>query len=284
LSHGGVAGPVVRQPTTPPPPPRDTTPPAAPTYTGSSFDTFNGVAKVSINAENGSAIVGTSNVSGVVYEGAGTGAPIPIEFRVPEGTHQVTFTARDAAGNVSPASAPLTVTNPPLVAPALRLSSAAGQLPVVISVTAPANATVNFAGAPVPIAGVPMGATGSGTATIATLPDGQHNLTALYGDGQGRTSPPATLAVVVDTTPPPLKITIDKKAAKRGLLKYAIETESGAKVTVRGAAKLKKNYTAGSVPIKRSVALDDGRYKLKIVAVDATGNDSTETLAVNVTS
>jgi hypothetical protein len=154
----------------------------------------------------------------------------------------------------------------------------------LITVTAAANATVNFAGAPVGIPGVPMGAAGSGTATIASLPDGQHNLTATFGDGQGRTAPPATLAVVVDTTPPELSITIDKKAAQRGQLKYAIQTEPGATVTVRGAKQLKKNYTAGSAPIKRSVALDDGRYKLTIVAVDTTGNESTEQLAVNVAS
>jgi hypothetical protein len=271
-------------PTSPPPPPRDTTPPPAPTHTGSTFDPFNGIAKLTITAENGSALVGTSNVAGVVYEGVGTGAAVPIEFRVPEGTHQVTFTARDAAGNVSVPSAPVTVTNPPLVAPRLSLASKPGRLPVLIAVTAPANATVNVSGSPVPVAGVPMGTGGSATMTIASLPDGQHTLTAQYGDGQGRTSPPATLAVVVDTAPPRLGITIDKKAAKRGLLKYAIETEPGARVTVRGTAKLKKNYTAGSAPIKRSVALDDGRYKLTIVAADATGNESTETLAVNVTS
>lgn len=268
----------------PPPPPRDTTPPAAPTHANLSFDSFNGIARVTVTAEAGSTLVAWSSAVGTVYEGRGTGAPQQIEFRVPEGSHQVTFTATDAAGNKSRSSAPLSIANPPLSAPRLQLMSKPGRLPVMISIIAIPNATVNLAGAPVPIAGVQMAASGAGQVSIPSLPDGQHNLVAQFMDGQGRTSPPGTLAVVVDTIPPKLVVSIDKKAAKRGQVKYAIETEPGAKVFVRGSGKLKRNYTAGSGAISRTVAVDDGRYRLTITAVDATGNESTEKLAVNVTS
>lgn len=268
----------------PPPPPRDTTPPAPPTHTGFAFDDFNGIAKATVTAERGSRIVAWSSLAGIVYEGEGTGAPLPIEFRVPEGTHTVTFTATDAAGNASAASAPLTVTNPPLTAPLMRLGSKPGRLPVIVNVTGKANAAVNFAGAPVPLASLTLSGTGSGSATLSSLPDGQYDLTGSFSDGQGRTSPPGTLRVLVDTTPPDLDITIDKKAAKQGRVKYVIETEPGAEVTVRGTRALKRNYTAGSAPIKRAVSVEDGRYKLTITAADETGNKTTEKLAVNVSS
>lgn len=161
---------------------RDTTPPQVVAHTGSSFDAFSGgLSRVTVTAEIGSAVVATSHTAGVVYEGLGTRGPAAIELRVPEGTHQVTFTTRDAAGNTSAPSAPLTITNPPLVAPTLRLTSSRGRLPVVVVIAAPANATFNFSGAAVPIAGVMINAAGGGTATLPSLPDGQHTLTAQYG-------------------------------------------------------------------------------------------------------
>jgi len=282
-SSGGSSG-GSGTPAAPPPPPRDTTPPAVPAHASFSFDDFNGIGRATVTAEGGSRIVGWSNIAGVVYEGVGTGGALPIEFRVPEGTHLVTFTATDAAGNASAASAPLTVTNAPLTAPLLRLSSKPGRLPVLVSVTAKPNAAVNFAGGPVPLPTVVLPASGAGSATFGTLPDGQHDLTAAFADGQGRTSPPATLRVVVDTTPPNLDVKVNKKAAKRGQVKYEIATEPGAEVSVNGVRALKRSYTAGSAPIKRAVAVDDGRYTVTVVASDGTGNTTTEKLAVNVSS
>jgi len=99
----------------PPPPPPDTTPPTVSITAPSNGATVKGTATVTASASDNVGVVGVQFLldDGVNGSADVTTAPYSISWNTAtasDGSHKITAIARDAAGNRSPVSAPVTVT------------------------------------------------------------------------------------------------------------------------------------------------------------------------------
>src|SRR5207248_1996965 len=136
-----------------------------------------------------------------------------------DGTHAITVTATDAAGNVSNTSAALNVlvdtTKPTTPAAPVKVS---GNNKPVISGVAEANSTVTIYSDGVSVGTTTADATGNYTYTFTTsLTDGTHAITVTATDAAGNVSnTSAALNITVDTTKPttpaaPVKVSGNNK-------------------------------------------------------------------------
>src|SRR5712691_8498628 len=210
----------------PPPPPPDTTPPTVSITSPAAGATGSGTTSLTASASDNVGVAGVQfRIDGANFGAEDTTAPYSISWNTgsaSNGSHSITAVARDAAGNRSPVSAPVTVTvnNAPPPPPA-------DTTPPTVSITAPANgATVKgtvtvtaSASDNVGVVGVQFlldnGVNGSAEATTApysvswntvTASDGSHNITAIARDAAGNRSPvsaPVTVTVANNTAPPP---------------------------------------------------------------------------------
>ncbi len=210
----------------PPPPPPDTTPPTVSITSPAAGATVSGTTSLTASASDNVGVAGVQfRIDGANFGAEDTTAPYSISWNTgsaSNGSHSITAVARDAAGNRSPVSAPVTVTvnNAPPPPPA-------DTTPPTVSITAPANgATVKgtvtvtaSASDNVGVVGVQFlldnGVSGSAEATTApysiswntvTASDGSHNITAIARDAAGNRSPvsaPVTVTVANNTAPPP---------------------------------------------------------------------------------
>jgi hypothetical protein len=217
---------VSNAPPPPPPPPADTTPPTVSITFPASGATVSGTTSVTASASDNVGVVGVQfRLDGFNLGAEDTAAPYSVSWNTASasnGSHTLTAVARDAAGNVSPVSAPVTVTvnNAPPPPPP-------DTTPPTVSITAPINgATVKgtvtvtaSASDNVGVVGVQFlldnGVNGSAEATTApysvswntaTVSDGSHNITAIARDAAGNRSPvsaPVTVTVANNTAPPP---------------------------------------------------------------------------------
>jgi hypothetical protein len=213
----------------------DTTPPAAPTITGASDDVgvIQGpVANGGVTDDAAPLLSGTAeaNATVLVYDNGallgtttanGAGAwsftpPTPLA----DGTHSFTATARDAAGNVGPASAAylVVVDTAPPVAPTISsafddIGPQTGTMSTGASTndTQPTLSGLSEANAPLAIFdnGVQIGTTTANALGVwsftptTPLPDGNHLFTARATDASGNQSPVSSpFALRVDTAAP----------------------------------------------------------------------------------
>jgi len=157
-----------------------------------------------------------------------------------DGTHSITATAADVAGNVSTASAALSVTIDTTIAmpsaPDLDASSDTGssstdnltkhKTPTLIG-TAELGSTVSLVSGLVGLLGKST-ANGLGTWRISSpeLPDGVHAMTVTATDVAGNTSPVSpSLAVTVDTRAPIVEVGVQYNATRK-LVKCVVLTAS----------------------------------------------------------
>jgi hypothetical protein len=210
----------------PPPPPPDTTPPTVSITSPASGAPVSGTTSVTASASDNVGVVGVQfRLDGFNLGAEDTTAPYSVSWNTTSasnGSHTLTAVARDAAGNVSPVSAPVTVTvnNAPPPPPP-------DTTPPTVSITAPINgATVKgtvmvtaSASDNVGVVGVQFlvddGINGSAEATTApysvswntaSASDGSHKITAIARDAAGNRSPvsaPVTVTVANNTAPPP---------------------------------------------------------------------------------
>ncbi len=213
-------------PPPPPPPPADTTPPTVSITSPAAGATVSGTTSLTASASDNVGVAGVQfQIDGANFGAEDTTAPYSISWNTASasnGSHSITAVARDAAGNRSPVSAPVTVTvsNAPPPPPP-------DTTPPTVSITAPANgATVKgtvtvtaSASDNVGVVGVQFllddGINGSAEATTApysvswntaTASDGSHNITAIARDAAGNRSPvsaPVRVTVANNTAPPP---------------------------------------------------------------------------------
>ena len=130
------------------------------------------------------------------------------------GSHSLTATATDVAGNVSSASATLAVTVDTVAPVAPTITSFSTDSGVVgdhitndntltLTGTAEANSTVKVFDGATLLGTVTANGSGAWTYTTAVLANGSHSLTATATDVAGNvSSASATLAVTVDTVAP----------------------------------------------------------------------------------
>jgi hypothetical protein len=220
------------------------------------------------------------------------------------GVHHLSFTATDAAGNVSARSPGLAITVQPLPAapstPVLAPGSDTGisasdnvtsvTTPTVTGTAEPGTAITLYDGSTIVGTGT-ADSNGQWSITCSTLAEGSHHLTAVATNAEGYASAPsAALDCLIDTTPPapPVSLGIaaggDSGASSSDhLTKVTTPTwtgsaEPGSLVTLReggivlGSAVADSN---GAWSIT-SAALADGVHALTLTATDVAGNVSAE--------
>ena len=201
----------------------DTTAPVAPAIT--SFSTDTGTIGDGITNDNTLTLTGTAEASSTVklYDGAtllgsatanGSGAWSFTTAALTNGTHSLTATATDAAGNTGVASTALSVTvdTTAPVAPAITsFSTDSGTIgdgitndnTLTLTGTAEASSTVKLYDGATLLGSATANGSGAWSFTTAALTNGTHSLTATATDAAGNTGAASTaLSVTVDTTAP----------------------------------------------------------------------------------
>lgn len=209
----------------------DTQPPAAASdlsLSGNSAGSTTPVPNGSATDDNTPTLSGRGEAGAIVsvYDGqtllgtAVVGASGSWSFTTPAlstGSHSLTSTVTDAAGNTGPASTPVTVTvdtQAPAAAGNLQLSNGDGTPVAAGGSTNDTTPTLSGTAEPGSTVTVSDGSTVLGTATAgsdgswsftptAPLSEGQHNLTSTVTDTAGNTGPGSTaVIVIVDTSAP----------------------------------------------------------------------------------
>jgi hypothetical protein len=204
----------------PPPPPADTTPPTVSITSPANGATVNGTVPVSANASDNVGVVGVQfRMDGANFGAEDTTAPYSISWNTASasnGSHTITAVARDAAGNRSPVSAPVTVTvangpPPDTTPPSVSITSPANGATVKGTVSVSANASDNVGVVDVQFL-LDGGSNGSADATTApysvswntaTASDGSHTITAVARDAAGNTKSATVTVTVANNAPPP---------------------------------------------------------------------------------
>lgn len=234
------------------------------------------------------------------------------------GSHSLTITATDAAGNVSAPSAPFTFTvdtvvPAPILAlavsnnvggPALTSGAVTNDSTPVISGRAEAGSTVRVYNGDDLIDSVIAGADGTWSLASPTLTDGTYILTATATDAAGnvgQASPPFTLTI--DTAPPatPGAFTLTDNTApvlgnvaENGTINDTRPVLRGAAGSVEGNALVSvydgttllgttRAQADGSWAFTPTGALGNTSHALSVTATDAAGNVSGSSPVFNVT-
>ncbi|MDF7652135.1 Ig-like domain-containing protein, partial [Erwiniaceae bacterium L1_54_3] len=270
------------------------------------------------NAEPGSTV--TISDGTTVLGTATVGQDGTWSFTTPtltDGSHSLTTTVTDPAGNTGPASNPFTFTvdtQPPAAAGDLQLSNSSGItiVPIasggttnadqpVLSGTAESGSTVTITDGTQVLGSVTVGANGSWSFTSPVLQDGSHSLTTTVTDPAGNTGPISTpITFTVDTTAPAavndLQVT-DNVGDQQGPLAsndftddntptLSGTSEPGALINIYDGTVLLGNVTVsqnGSWTFT-TPALNNGVHNLTVTVTDAAGNvsDATSNFILNV--
>jgi len=233
-----------------------------------------------------------------------------------DGSHALTITATDPAGNVSDESAAFTVvvdtgTVTPVITGAddnvgtvignIATGGVTNDTTPTLSGTAEANSIVTIREGNTVLGTVVAGATGAWTFTPAALAEGSHSFTVTATDPQGNVSTDSnTYTVVVDTTAPtvPAIVTVnDNVEGSTGNLTNGQLTNDGTPTlsgtgeegstvrildgtTLLGTALVGPGGTWTFTP---EPALGDGLHSLRVNAIDPAGNVSANSPVFNIT-
>jgi large repetitive protein len=228
-----------------------------------------------------------------------------------QGSHVLTVTATDAAGNVSPASASFSFVVDTVAPLAPVITSLADDVtpvtgPIVsgqstndntptLSGTAEVGATVNIYDGTTLVGTTTADTLGNWIVTTSALGDGPHSLTAKATDAAGNVGPSsAGFAITIDTSAPAVPVlqavTDDVTGGVVGALTNGQLTndnkptltgtaEAGSTVSIYDGSTLLGTTvaTGGSWSFTPGTALADGSHTLTITATDAAGNVSPAT-------
>jgi hypothetical protein len=251
------------------------TSPAEGSATNDSTPAYSGTVEVgsTVTISVDSVLLGSATVTGNAWTFTPT-TPLA------DGTHTVTATATDAAGNIGTDSNTFTVdlTNPTVVVISPAEGSTTNDSTPAYSGTAEAGSTVTIS-----VDGVLLGsATVTGNAWTFTpttqLPDGQHTVIATATDPVGNTGPDSntftvdTAATVVVTSPAEGSTTNDSTPA------YSGTVEAGSTVTISvDGVPLGNALVMGSVwTFTPTAPLGDGTHSVTPTATDAVGNTASD--------
>ena len=254
----------------------DTTAPVAPSI--ATFSTDSGVVGDHITNDNTLTLTGTAEANSVVkvYDGAtllnsvtadGTGAWSYTTMALSNGTHSLTATATDAAGNTGVASAALSVTVD-TVAPTVPLITSdvvVNTNQIALTGTAEANSVVKVYDGATLLNSVTADGTGAWNYTTAALANGTHNLTATATDAAGNAGVASSvLEVVVD-----LSATVIEAVGSTSLVEVGtnffldkISSGSGSALTLdnistgSGSALTLDNFSTGAGPTLKYAGAD----------------------------
>ncbi len=226
------------------------------------------VVEVTGTAEVGAALV----VNGFVVT-VDSGGDWAIDLAFADGTHTITTTATDAAGNVATDVRSVTVDT---TAPVLSVTSPAFSLTNTATVTVEGTTEV---GADLTVNGVSVTVQSDGSFSAdVTLVAGSNEIEVEATDAAGNVAT-VTRTVVLDTVAPAVAITLPASGAllNSAAVHVTGTAEAGAQVTVNGVLVV---VTGGAWSV--DLAFTDGDHTITAVATDAAGNSATVTRTVTV--
>jgi flagellar hook assembly protein FlgD len=216
------------------------------------------------------------------------------------GSHSITATATDGAGNVSAASGALTVTidttappapSTPALAPASDSGTAGDNITNVATPTftgtAEAGSTVHILSDGVSVGSAAADSSGNYSIAASTLSDGTHSITATATDAAGNVSAAsAALMVTIDTTAP----VISAVSASPNPFSVATDSSTTLSYTLSESGAVTVNVLdSGNNVVKtllQSIVQSAGAQSVSWDGTDASGAlvaDGTYTLAVSMT-
>ncbi|WP_052696984.1 Ig-like domain-containing protein [Pantoea sp. SM3] len=232
-----------------------------------------------------------------------------------DGAHPLTITVTDSAGNVSPASAVVTInidTEAPDVAQGVTVNNNEGSTLVPIAAdgftndttpqltgSAEAGSIVRIYDGAGEIGSVLVGSSGNWSFTTDTLGQGEHNLSVTVTDAAGNTSANSpTLTFTVDSEAPDAAqgLTLANNNSGTEVPVTSGSTTNDSTPVLRGTAEANSTIIIsdgntvlgtviadGSGDWSYSPTLTDGTHNLSVVVQDAAGNTSPISDVVNVT-
>ena len=269
----------------------DTQSPSAPTITTAKNPTNDNTPDVSGTAEANSTvtiIVNGTSVGTTTADASGNYTfTLPVQI---DGTHAVTATSTDAAGNTSAPSATLNLkidTQAPAVPTITTAKNPTNDNTPTVTGTAEANSTVTIYVGGTSVGTTTADASGNYTYTFGTsLSDGTHAITATSTDASGNTSAPsATLNLKVDTQSPAAPtITTAKNPTNDNTPDVNGTAEANSTVTIivdgtsvgTTTADASGNYTF-TLPVQV-----DGTHAVTATSTDAADNTSAPSATLNL--
>jgi len=196
-------------------PPPDTTPPAVGITAPGNGTTVSGTVSVTASASDNVGVAGVQfRLDGANLGAEDTASPYAVSWNTTtaaNGSHSLTATARDAAGNrTTSATVTVTVSNAPppdTTPPAVSITAPANGATVSgsISVTASASDNVGVAGVQFKLDGANLGAEDTSSPygvswNTTTVANGSHSLTATARDAAGNSTTSTSVIVSVSNT------------------------------------------------------------------------------------
>lgn len=269
--------------------------------TSDTTPTFTGTAEANSTVTVASSVAGT--VGSATADGSGNWSVTATTLA--DGSHNITATATDSAGNVSSASAALSITvdsNAPATpsAPDLSAASDSGSSDTdnttndttpTLTGSAEANSTVTLTSSLDGAVGS-TSADGSGnwSITASVLAEGTHNLTVIATDNVGNSSAAsAALAVTVDTTVPATAtatLAVNENVADGTAVGTVTSTGASAFVLTDDAGgRFAINAASGAVTVVDGALLnfeDSASHGITVQSTDLAGNSTSTALTVTV--
>jgi hypothetical protein len=281
----------------------DTTPPNVAITAPANGASVSGTLTISANASDNVGVVGVQFIlDGAPFGAEVTSAPYQRSWNTTtatNGTHSITATARDAAGNRTTATAvSVTVANPvpDTTPPSVSITAPANGATVsgTLTISASASDNVGVVGVQFILDGAPLGAEVASApyqVSWTTGTNGLHAITATARDAAGNRTTATAISVTVanpvpDTTPPSVSITSPANGATvSGTL--TISASASDNVGVVGVQFILDGAALGaevtSAPYQMSwTTRANGLHTITATARDAAGNRTTAT-AVSVT-
>lgn len=261
----------------------DTVPPSAPALSVTPAEPGKPDTRVEVRGERNSVVAlqaatpdGTE-VGAPLSRPLGTTGAVTLDVRLPNGSHVLTATLSDEAGNVSEQTVvPAEVAIAPPASPRLSVGSDRGATPVLLVVRGDPHTTATVT---TTVRGEPLsretelGSDGRGEVEFP-LDDGSYEAVATLIDFQGQPSEPSRdVRVVVKSTPPILElVTIDDLLAS-GKLAFALRAEEGARVRVSAeGADIEREFRATGAVETLILPAVAGLYDVRFEVEDTYGN------------
>ncbi|MBW8686961.1 Ig-like domain-containing protein [Chitinophaga rhizophila] len=271
----------------------DTQVPLAPTLTTSKNPTNDNTPTVTGTAEANSTvtIIVDGSAVGTVTANASGNYTFTMPTALSDGTHAITATATDAAGNTSAPSTTLNLvidTQVPTVPTITTVKNPTNDNTPTVTGTAEANSTVNIIVRGLAVGTAAADASGNYTFTMPTaLSDGTHAITATATDAAGNTSAPSTtLNLVIDTQVPTIPtITTAKNPTNDNAPTVTGTAEENSTVTIivdGSAVGTAPADASGNYTFTMPTALSDGTHAITATATDAAGNTSAPSTTLNL--
>jgi hypothetical protein len=275
----------------------DTSAPAAPVEKTDSIVNGNQVsiagtaeANSTVKVYDGATLVGTGVASS-------TGAWSATTSALSVGSHALTATATDAAGNVSAASAPLD----PVIAAPTPATPAAPKIgawspdtgvsgdgltdasKLTMTGTAPAGSTVNVYDGSTLLGKATASSTGAWSFTTAALANGAHKFTATDTVSGTSSASSAAVTVTVDTSAPAAPVEKTESIVNGNQVNVTGTAEANSTVKVYDGSTLVGTGVASSTGAWSATtsALSVGSHGLTATATDAAGNVSAASAALS---